>query len=118
MFPDSQVKSDSFFANIAVEDGDCDDTFAYAGDLGAPGLVVLFMETPKLLEGSTSLFPSGSTLWKVHNQWNQLSMGRWSFWFGDFQTTAGWIRKFILPSIQFNHGVFRFYKSTEKPNPR
>lgn len=40
VFPDSQVKSDSFFANIAVEDGDCDNTFAYAGDLGAPGLVV------------------------------------------------------------------------------
>lgn len=40
VFPDSQVKSESFFANIAVEDGDCDNTFAYAGDLGAPGLVV------------------------------------------------------------------------------
>lgn len=30
----------SFFANIAVEDGDCDNTFAYLADLGAPGLVV------------------------------------------------------------------------------
>lgn len=39
-FPKSQVKKDSFFANIAVEDGDCDDTFAYCADLSAPGLVV------------------------------------------------------------------------------
>lgn len=39
-FPADQQKSDSFFANIAVEDADCEDTYAYAGDLGAPGLVV------------------------------------------------------------------------------
>lgn len=39
-FPDDQTKKDSFFANIAVEDGDCDDTYAYSADLGAPGLVV------------------------------------------------------------------------------
>lgn len=38
--PEEQVKHESFFANIAVEDTDCDDTFAYAADLGAPGLVV------------------------------------------------------------------------------
>lgn len=39
-FPADQTKEESFFANIAVEDGDCDDTYAYSGDLGAPGLVV------------------------------------------------------------------------------
>lgn len=39
-FPADQQKADSFFANIAVEDADCEDTYAYAGDLGAPGLVV------------------------------------------------------------------------------
>lgn len=39
-FPADQVKGDSFFANIAVEDAVCEDTFAYCGDLGAPGLVV------------------------------------------------------------------------------
>lgn len=39
-FPADQTKKDSFFANLAVEDGDCDDTYAYSGDLGAPGLVV------------------------------------------------------------------------------
>lgn len=39
-FPDDQTKKESFFANIAVEDGDCDDAYAYSGDLGAPGLVV------------------------------------------------------------------------------
>lgn len=39
-FPADQTKKESFFANIAVEDGDCDDTYAYSGDLGAPGLVV------------------------------------------------------------------------------
>jgi hypothetical protein len=39
--PDGQVKSGSFFANIAVEDHNCTDTFAYLGDLGGPpGLVV------------------------------------------------------------------------------
>lgn len=39
-FPADQVKKDSFFANIAIEDGDCEDTFAYSADLGAPALVV------------------------------------------------------------------------------
>ncbi|XP_037960732.1 protein yellow [Teleopsis dalmanni] len=40
VFPTDQVKQGSFFANLAVEDGDCDNTYAYAGDLGNPGLVV------------------------------------------------------------------------------
>ncbi|XP_059613062.1 protein yellow [Phlebotomus argentipes] len=40
VFPDDQVKQKSFFANIAIEDGQCDDTFAYSADLGSPGLVV------------------------------------------------------------------------------
>lgn len=39
-FPDDQVKADSGFANIAVEDADCAKTYAYAGDLGKPGIVV------------------------------------------------------------------------------
>uniref|UniRef100_A0A8D7ZYI9 Protein yellow n=2 Tax=Culex pipiens TaxID=7175 RepID=A0A8D7ZYI9_CULPI len=39
-FPADHIKESSFYANIAVEDTDCDDTFAYAADLGAPGLVV------------------------------------------------------------------------------
>ncbi|KAJ6646949.1 Protein yellow [Pseudolycoriella hygida] len=39
-FPADQTKNESFFANIAVEDGDCEDAYAYCGDLGAPGLVV------------------------------------------------------------------------------
>ncbi len=30
-FPSDQTKKESFFANIAVEDGDCDDTYAYSG---------------------------------------------------------------------------------------
>lgn len=38
--PEDQVKADSFFANIAVEDNDCDNSFAYLGDLGSAGLVV------------------------------------------------------------------------------
>ncbi|XP_067622900.1 protein yellow [Eurosta solidaginis] len=39
-FPSNHMKQGSFFANLAVEDGDCENTFAYAADLGAPGLVV------------------------------------------------------------------------------
>ncbi|CAK1554521.1 unnamed protein product [Leptosia nina] len=39
-FPDDQVKEDSGFANIAVEDTDCEDTYAYSGDLGKAGIVV------------------------------------------------------------------------------
>ncbi|XP_055641820.1 protein yellow [Toxorhynchites rutilus septentrionalis] len=39
-FPVDHIKENSFYANIAVEDTDCDDTFAYAADLGSPGLVV------------------------------------------------------------------------------
>lgn len=39
-FPNDQIKNESFFANIAVDDTDCDDSFAYNADLGKPGLVV------------------------------------------------------------------------------
>ncbi|ETN67900.1 yellow protein precursor [Anopheles darlingi] len=39
-FPSDHLKENSFYANIAVEDAVCDDTFAYAADLGSPGLVV------------------------------------------------------------------------------
>jgi hypothetical protein len=38
--PDEQRTADSLFANIAVEDYSCDDSYAYLGDLGGPGLVV------------------------------------------------------------------------------
>ncbi|XP_045497878.1 protein yellow [Colias croceus] len=40
VFPEDQVKEDSGFANIAVEDTDCEDTYAYSGDLGKPAVVV------------------------------------------------------------------------------
>ncbi|CAK1579916.1 unnamed protein product [Parnassius mnemosyne] len=39
-FPQDQVKDESGFANIAVEDRDCNDTYAYASDTGKPGIVV------------------------------------------------------------------------------
>lgn len=39
-FPDDQVKDGSFFASLAVEDDNCEDTFVYNADLGKPGLVV------------------------------------------------------------------------------
>ncbi|KAL1494199.1 hypothetical protein ABEB36_009833 [Hypothenemus hampei] len=38
--PYDQTTEDSFFANIAVEDENCQDTYAYLGDLGAPALLV------------------------------------------------------------------------------
>ncbi|XP_033331703.2 L-dopachrome tautomerase yellow-b isoform X1 [Megalopta genalis] len=38
--PDDQRTPDSLFANIAVEDYDCEDSYAYLADLGGPGLVV------------------------------------------------------------------------------
>jgi hypothetical protein len=40
VFPADQVKEDSGFANIAIEDTDCAKTYAYAADLGKPGIVV------------------------------------------------------------------------------
>lgn len=40
VIPESQRKKDSLFANIAVEDGDCDNVYVYMADLGAPALVV------------------------------------------------------------------------------
>ncbi|XP_063364137.1 protein yellow [Cydia amplana] len=43
-FPADQVKQDSGFANIAVEDFDCEKTFAYAGDVGKAGIVVYSWE--------------------------------------------------------------------------
>ncbi|XP_035775758.1 protein yellow-like [Anopheles albimanus] len=39
-FPSDHLKENSFYANIAVEDAVCEDTFAYAADLGSPALVV------------------------------------------------------------------------------
>ncbi|CAH0564842.1 unnamed protein product [Brassicogethes aeneus] len=38
--PLDQKNNDSFFANIAVEDHDCEDSYAYLADLNKPGLVV------------------------------------------------------------------------------
>jgi hypothetical protein len=38
--PADQRTADSLFANIAVEDYSCEDSYAYLGDLGGPGLVV------------------------------------------------------------------------------
>lgn len=40
VIPKHQVKEDSFFANIAVEDHDCENSFAYLADLGAPAILV------------------------------------------------------------------------------
>ncbi|XP_012244008.1 protein yellow isoform X2 [Bombus impatiens] len=40
IIPEDQKTPDSLFANIAVEDYSCEDTFAYLADLGGPGLVV------------------------------------------------------------------------------
>lgn len=40
VLPMGQTKQSSFFANLAVEDSDCDNTYAYLADLGSPGLVV------------------------------------------------------------------------------
>uniref|UniRef100_A0A336N1Q4 CSON010085 protein n=1 Tax=Culicoides sonorensis TaxID=179676 RepID=A0A336N1Q4_CULSO len=39
-FPSDQVKNDSLFANIAVEDDDCENTFAYVTDIFNPALLV------------------------------------------------------------------------------
>lgn len=39
-FKSDDYKSDSFFASIAVEDDDCENTFAYSADIEKPGLVV------------------------------------------------------------------------------
>lgn len=44
VFPEDQVKEESGFANIAIEDTDCDKTYAYAGDLGKPAVVVYSWE--------------------------------------------------------------------------
>lgn len=35
-----QLKEDSFLVNVAVEDADCRDGYAYLGDSGKPGLIV------------------------------------------------------------------------------
>ncbi|KAF5308060.1 hypothetical protein FQR65_LT06435 [Abscondita terminalis] len=39
-FPKDQLSSESFLANIAVEDENCDDSYAYVGDVSQPGLLV------------------------------------------------------------------------------
>ncbi|KAI8042554.1 protein yellow [Drosophila gunungcola] len=40
VLPADQLKQVSLLANLAVEDSDCENTYAYAADLGSPGLVV------------------------------------------------------------------------------
>ncbi|XP_016965603.1 protein yellow [Drosophila biarmipes] len=40
VFPLGQLKQGSLLANLAVEDSDCENTFAYAADLGNPSLLV------------------------------------------------------------------------------
>ncbi|EFN88455.1 Protein yellow [Harpegnathos saltator] len=40
VIPADQRTADSLFANIAVEDYSCEDSYGYLGDLGGPGLVV------------------------------------------------------------------------------
>ncbi|XP_044730756.1 protein yellow [Chrysoperla carnea] len=45
VLPSDQVHKNSFFANIAVEDTDYDDTYAYLGDLSSPGLVIYSFKT-------------------------------------------------------------------------
>jgi hypothetical protein len=39
-FPSDQIKNDSLFANVAVEDTDCENTFAYVTDIFNPALLV------------------------------------------------------------------------------
>ncbi|XP_033226339.1 uncharacterized protein LOC117178905 [Belonocnema kinseyi] len=38
--PENQMTADSLFANIAVEDESCTDSYGYLADLGGPGIVV------------------------------------------------------------------------------
>ncbi|XP_043250905.1 protein yellow isoform X1 [Colletes gigas] len=45
VIPEDQRTADSLFANIAVEDYSCDDSYAYLADLGGPGLVVYSWNT-------------------------------------------------------------------------
>ncbi|KAL6426828.1 hypothetical protein ACFW04_009264 [Cataglyphis niger] len=40
VIPADQRTADSLFANIAVEDYSCEDSYGYLGDLGGPGLIV------------------------------------------------------------------------------
>lgn len=40
VIPAEQRTADSLFANIAIEDYSCEDSYGYLGDLGGPGLVV------------------------------------------------------------------------------
>ncbi|XP_019869403.1 protein yellow [Aethina tumida] len=40
IIPKEQRNNESFFANIVVEDHDCEDSYAYLADLNRPGLVV------------------------------------------------------------------------------
>lgn len=38
--PENQRTADSLFANIAVEDESCTDSYGYLADLGGPGIIV------------------------------------------------------------------------------
>lgn len=45
--PNDQIKGDSFFATIAVEDYVCEDAYAYLGDIGSPAMVVYSWQKQK-----------------------------------------------------------------------
>ena len=49
-FPSDHIKDNSFFASIAVDDDNCDDSYAYSADLGKPGLVRKFIFVINLFE--------------------------------------------------------------------
>lgn len=40
IFPVDQVKPESIFASIAVEDDNCENSYAYCADMGKPGLII------------------------------------------------------------------------------
>ncbi|XP_026667542.1 uncharacterized protein LOC108622777 [Ceratina calcarata] len=47
VIPEDQKTADYLFANIAVEDYSCEDSYAYLGDLAGPGLVVYSWKSDK-----------------------------------------------------------------------
>lgn len=77
VIPADQRTSDSLFANIAVEDYNCDDSYGYLGDLGGPCLVVYSWQQDKSWVFKHSFFeadPKGGEF-NVSGVWFQWADG-------------------------------------------
>lgn len=74
-FPHDQIKDETELANIAVEDDDCKNAFAYIADMGKPGLIIYSWQNEKSWRMTHNFFNPEPTagnfsVKRIPFQWN------------------------------------------------